>query len=75
MRTTINIDQDIYTIVRSIAEQSGMSLGKTISMLIRKSLHNRLGDQDDHIGPPIFSVSENAPLFGPEDVARGEDEL
>ncbi len=28
MRTTIQIDNDIYTIVRSIAEQSGISLRK-----------------------------------------------
>lgn len=25
-------------------------------------------------GPPVFSISENAPLFGPEEVAEGEDE-
>jgi hypothetical protein len=24
---------------------------------------------------PLFEVSENAPVFGPEEVARGEDEI
>ncbi len=42
-------------------------------MLVRKSLHDRLEDHDNHIGPPVFTVSKNAPLFGPEDAARGED--
>jgi len=74
MRTTITLDEDIYKIVRSLAESSGMSFGKTISMLIRKSLNDRLHEHETQTGPPIFSVSEHAPLFGPEDVTKEEDD-
>ena len=74
MRTTITLDNDIYKIVRNMAESSGMSLGKTISLLVRRSLTDRLQYENHESGPPIFSVSEHAPLFGPEDVAKGEDE-
>ncbi len=73
MRTTITLDNDIYKIVRTMAENSKMSLGKTISLLVRSSLNDRL-KYNQETGPPVFSVSENAPLFGPEEVAEGEDE-
>ncbi len=74
MRTTVSLDNDIYRIVRSMAESSGMSLGKTISMLVRRSLTDRVQYDNNEPGPPVFSVSEHAPVFGPEDVAQGEDE-
>jgi hypothetical protein len=74
MRTTLTLDDDIYRMAKALSDQAGISLGKVVSNLSRKGLSGSK-KVDDELGLPGFSISEEAPLFGPEDVARGEDEL
>ena len=38
MRTTLNIDDDMLGVVRSVARQKNESIGKTISRLLREPL-------------------------------------
>lgn len=38
MRTTINLEDQIYDLVREMAESKKLSMGKVISNLIKKSL-------------------------------------
>ncbi|MDY7028443.1 MAG: antitoxin [Spirochaetota bacterium] len=74
MRTTLTIDDDIIRIARSLAQETNQSVGAVVSRLARKGLKAQ-GYDVDNLGLPLFEVSENAPVFGPEEVARGEDEI
>ena len=74
MRTTLTIDDDIFRVVKTLARESNQSIGAVVSSLARKGLKGQGFDVDD-LGLPLFEVSEQAPVFGPEEVARGEDEL
>jgi hypothetical protein len=74
MRTTLTIDDDIIRIARSLAQETNQSVGAVVSRLARRGLKAQ-GYDVDNLGLPLFEVSENAPVFGPEEVARGEDEL
>ena len=38
MRTTVDIDDDILALTKSLASQSGKTLGQTISHLLRQSM-------------------------------------
>jgi len=74
MRTTLTIDDDIIRIARTLARESNQSVGSVVSRLARKGLKAQ-GYDVDNLGFPLFEVSENAPVFGTEEVARGEDEI
>ncbi|MCF7929865.1 MAG: hypothetical protein K9L68_15180 [Spirochaetales bacterium] len=74
MRTTVTIDDDIYQIARTIARDTRQPVGKVLSKMARRGLE-QTSYKKEKSGIPVFEVSEDAPLFGPEDVARGEDEL
>jgi hypothetical protein len=74
MRTTLSIDDDIFRIVRTLAEERRTSLGKVLSDLARRGLSSRQSYSDDS-GLPLFEVSEAAPLFGPDEVANAEDDM
>lgn len=74
MRTTLTIDDDVLGVARTLAHESNRSVGKVISALARRGLNVRMYRVDD-LGLPVFQVSEDASVFGPEEVAEGEDEL
>ena len=73
MRTTLVIDDDILRVAKAQAASTGRSIGLIISELARKGLTAEIVGHEE--GFPVFHVSERAPVFGPEDVARGEDGL
>ena len=73
MRTTLTIDDDVFRIVRTLAQERRTSLGKVLSDLARQGLSSGKPYSDD-TGLPIFEVSETAPLFGPAEVADAEDD-
>jgi len=59
MRTTLQIDEDVYNAAKNIAEAEARSIGKVISALARKGLAPRnYAVVED--GIPGFAVSENA---------------
>ena len=65
MRTTVSLDDDVLRAVRSLAKESGKSLGCVISELIREAL--RPSQQVTYeSGIPMFQVRENAPPITPE---------
>ena len=72
MRTTINIDDDLLAVIRSIAETSSRPIGRVASELIRKGLRRdeKTGYED---GLPVFEVRESAPAITLEDVKKDED--
>ncbi len=58
MRTTLNIDDDVYQAAKSIAEAEGRTVGDVLSSLARRALAPRRYEMGDE-GIPSFVVSEN----------------
>jgi hypothetical protein len=74
MRTTVNIDDTVLRISRSLAAQRGESLSKVISDLIREGLRNGSGYSLED-GFPVFAVEDSDQIITLEDVKKDEDEL
>lgn len=73
MRTTLVIDDDVLDAARALARARSRSLGSVVSELARRGL-SPPADPAGTDDLPGFDVPDDAPLFGPEDVARGLDE-
>ena len=73
MRTTMTIDDEIYRIAKSIAQERNISLGRALSEMARKGIGARPA-YDTTDGLPVFSVSEHAKPLTTDDVRRAEDE-
>lgn len=69
MRTTLNIDDDVLSVARAIAAQTGQSLGKALSEMARRSLPRRL-EIDEKDGIPHFRVPPGTPPITDEDVKK-----
>lgn len=53
MRTTLNLDDDVMRVIRTLARERGMSLGEVVSALVRDALR----------APPEVGYSSNFPVF------------
>ncbi|MFA6506775.1 MAG: hypothetical protein WCT14_11775 [Treponemataceae bacterium] len=73
MRTTLTIDDEVYAIARQVAALKHLSVGSALSELARRGLERTARSPTD-ADFPAFEVSENAPVFGLDDVAAAEDE-
>lgn len=77
MRTTIQIDDSTYDIVRSIAHQNKFGISKTIQMLLLRGLGSKTSGNDGELstdaltGFPVFASKHSVTE---EDVRRLEDE-
>ena len=47
MRTTISVDDHLYAVVRSLAQQNHRSIGGTIELLLRRGLQAGTGNAAD----------------------------
>lgn len=65
MRTTLNLDDDMLRVVRSLAKERGESLGAVVSDLLRQALRPRQ-ELAYHLDVPVFAVREDAPPITPE---------
>ena len=73
MRTTVNLPQDIYEVVRSLALVKQISFGEALAQLVRDGLHPSPAIETD--SPfPHFSVSKEAPPITLEHTLELEDE-
>jgi hypothetical protein len=77
MRTTINLDEDVLRVARSIASAEGKSMGEVISALVRKGLRSDGADGAQGMDGdfPIFEVSEDAPALTPEMVRDALEDI
>jgi hypothetical protein len=73
MRTTLNLDEDIVRIAKSLARQRAESLGKVISDLARRGMRAGQGTVRRR-GFPVFTVDPQARPLTLEDIKRLEDE-
>jgi len=73
MRTTLQIDDDLYRAAKSIAAAGNKTVGEVVSDLIRKALQPQ-DYREDLEGFPTFRVSENAPPLTMEMVRAAEED-
>lgn len=62
MRTTLNLNDDIYAAARALADATGRSLGAVISDLAQRGLTPAIPPPDSD-GLPCFSVAADAPII------------
>jgi hypothetical protein len=72
MRLTVNLDDDLYGVARSLAKAEDISISEAVNRLLRSWLEAAGKPAPrDRTGLP---VSRSKRIFGPEDVARVEAE-
>jgi len=47
VRTTLEIEDDVLEVAKDMARHQCLSLGKAVSILIRKGIHSRQGQQKE----------------------------
>jgi hypothetical protein len=73
VRTTLQIDDDVYRAAASLAAAEGKPLGKVLSELARRGLAPRPYDTS-RSGFPVFRVAEDAPPLTAEMVRRADED-
>lgn len=73
MRTTLQLDDDVFDLVRRLANNRKVSLGQAVSDLVRKGLSTQ-GRVRPEQGLVVFDLPEDSPLVTMEDVKRLEHE-
>jgi CTP:molybdopterin cytidylyltransferase MocA len=73
MRTTLTLDDDIFELVARQAKLRGVSLGKTVSDLLRKGLNASTPAQDKD-GLVVFHLPADSPQVTTDEVRRIEAE-
>ena len=62
MRTTLNIDDDVFAAARALASQMRISLGEALSSLARRGLQPIPPRTGSH-GLPTFDVRQDAAMI------------
>jgi hypothetical protein len=70
MRLTVNLDDEVYAVARSLARAEDISIGEAINRLIRKGLERPVRLRRSRRGFPIM---QGRHPFGADDVAKLED--
>ncbi|MCC7374302.1 MAG: hypothetical protein IT581_06585 [Verrucomicrobiales bacterium] len=73
MRTTLTLDDDIAELAARQAKARGLSLGKTVSDLVRRGL-NASTPFTDKDGLVVFQLPKDSPQVSMDDVRRIETE-
>ena len=74
MRTTVNLPDDVYETVRSIALTKRVTFGEALAELVRKSLSPPPRIESE-TAFPSFLVGEDAPPITLEQTLEAEDEI
>jgi hypothetical protein len=73
MRTTLTLDDDILELAARQAKLRGVSLGKTVSDLVRRGLNATTPAQDKG-GLVVFQLPADSPTVTTDEVRRIETE-
>ena len=73
MRTTLTLDDDIFDLATRQAKLRGVSLGKTVSDLLRRGLSAPTPSQDKG-GLVVFRLPADSPTVTTDEVCRLETE-
>lgn len=73
MRTTISLDDDIYTSVKQYADDRSIGLGRALSEIVRRNLSR---PAPTHVvnGLTVFTLPADSPLVTSEHVRKIESE-
>jgi hypothetical protein len=74
MRTTLDIEEDVLLAAKEIARQKGLTVGRVVSDLARKSLTEKSSVARKG-GLPLFPVQPGAGIVSLELVNQLRDEL
>ena len=74
MRTTLNLPDDVYKVIRSVASAKRIALGDAAAELVRRGLNPPLRMQARKAFP-CFRVPENAAPITLEQTLEAEEEL
>lgn len=74
MRTTLTLDDDIAELAARQARIRGLSLGKTISDLVRRGLNASTPSRKEG-GLLVFDLPEDSPVVTTEDVKRIDSDI
>ena len=66
MRTTLQIDEDVLRVARSLARSEGKTIGEVVSELARKGFRPAPSKRRGRSGLPTFDVPANTPPLTPE---------
>ena len=75
MRTTLNIDDEILEVAKSIAGERNLSVGAVLSDLARRGLQPAGSVGRKRGGFPVFEISHDGTVLTLDRVERHEDEL
>jgi hypothetical protein len=73
MRTTLTLDDDVAELVARHARARGLSLGKTVSDLVRRGLNAPTPSSNEN-GLTVFRLPADSPTVTTDDVRRIEAE-
>lgn len=73
MRTTLTLDDDVLKLAARQAKLRGVSLGKTVSDLLRRGLNASTPARDKE-GLVVFHLPDDSPKVTTDDVRRLETE-
>jgi hypothetical protein len=73
MRTTLQLDDDVFDLVRRLANSRRVSLGRAVSDLVRKGLTTQARVRTEK-GLVVFDLPADSPLVNMERVKRLENE-
>jgi hypothetical protein len=74
MRTTLNLDDDVFELLHQYAESRSVALGKAASELVRKGAASRTPTRIVN-GVVVFEVPADGPKITSERVRELESEL
>jgi hypothetical protein len=73
VRTTLTLDDDVFEAVTLQAKARGVSLGRTVSDLVRRGLNAPTASIEKG-GLVVFKLPDDSPAVTPDDVRRLESE-
>lgn len=75
VRTTINLDKDVFEVAKTIAGAERRSMGEVVSELARRGFTSPMPAIDEEDGFPVFRVAKGTPPITPETVRAALEEL
>jgi hypothetical protein len=73
MRTTVNLDDDVYQAVATLSQSSGLPMGKVLSKVARRGLKPKQAGKKKK-GFPTFDIPRDAPMITGDLVQKAWDE-
>jgi hypothetical protein len=72
MRTTLDVDDDVLAVARTIAAEQDVSIGRALSELARRGMAPLRTRREGSL--PVFDVDDDAPPITPDMVRDALDE-